>query len=310
MTEDHSAKLPSAEAESAQSDSLEREAYEDSSALLPEVESFGWQCCAVATAGQVQAARAGDCFELHYIHSGSVSWWLDDPDQVHEVVAGQTHLVRPGQAHGARDDTLHPCEHYWLRMALPTDKNPLPGLRPEDSRQLRDCIGRVTVQTAHADKQVGKFFQMLLAEYRKPYDGLIEITARCILHTLLLLVVRGHLSARQEPAYSWRVKRVLDWLSQHQYCQDLRFEAMSSELGMGSSALRAQFKEETGYTPQEYVVQQRVRMACNYLQYSKKSVTDIAFMLGSSSSQYFATSFRKYTGLTPSEYRQRHRRLR
>ena len=44
-------------------------------------------------------------------------------------------------------------------------------------------------------------------------------------------------------------------------------------------------------------------MAAILLKNTSKSITDIAFEVGFSSSNYFTIAFKKITGLTPSEYK-------
>ena len=54
-------------------------------------------------------------------------------------------------------------------------------------------------------------------------------------------------------------------------------------------------------TPKAYLQRQRVNQARQLLQAPARTITDIAFASGFSSSQYFSKVFRKYVGATPSE---------
>lgn len=66
---------------------------------------------------------------------------------------------------------------------------------------------------------------------------------------------------------------------------------------------RRLFKQYTGKTPVEYLTSLRIRNAKNMLATSdKKSVKMIAIESGFSDYLYFAKVFRKYVGMTPSEY--------
>ena len=71
---------------------------------------------------------------------------------------------------------------------------------------------------------------------------------------------------------------------------------------------RARFKAETGYTLHEYLIHRRVEEAHRRLSSTDEDITNIAHNLGFSSSQYFATVFRRETGMTPGEYRDSHRK--
>ncbi|MEM7238876.1 MAG: AraC family transcriptional regulator, partial [Pseudomonadota bacterium] len=63
------------------------------------------------------------------------------------------------------------------------------------------------------------------------------------------------------------------------------------------------FKATTGHSPRAYISERRVAKAKLLLTTTQAQMTDIALDCGFSSSQHFASSFRKHTGMTPGEYR-------
>ncbi len=71
--------------------------------------------------------------------------------------------------------------------------------------------------------------------------------------------------------------------------------------GLSTSWFKARFRREIGMPPGEYVLRQKVARAEKLLRTGRFTVTDVAFDLGFSSSQYFATTFRKYTNKRPSD---------
>ena len=73
--------------------------------------------------------------------------------------------------------------------------------------------------------------------------------------------------------------------------------------GLSLSRLKARFKKETGVSPANFIMLRRIEGAKELLDRTDKNITDVAFELGFSSSQYFATAFKRYTGMTPKEFR-------
>ncbi len=63
------------------------------------------------------------------------------------------------------------------------------------------------------------------------------------------------------------------------------------------------FKRETGVTPAEYIISQRIYNAKKELRTTDKSITQIAFDNGFDSVAYFGSVFKKRTGCTPLAYR-------
>jgi AraC-like DNA-binding protein len=73
--------------------------------------------------------------------------------------------------------------------------------------------------------------------------------------------------------------------------------------GLSESRFKHRFKEETGTTPADYQLRYKIDCACKMLIQDNLSILNTALSLGFSSSQYFATVFRRYMGLPPAEYR-------
>ncbi len=63
------------------------------------------------------------------------------------------------------------------------------------------------------------------------------------------------------------------------------------------------FKKINGTTPWEYITGKKIEIAQELLRTTKKSIIEIAFECGFSNSANFNRAFRKYSGMTPSEYR-------
>jgi len=62
--------------------------------------------------------------------------------------------------------------------------------------------------------------------------------------------------------------------------------------------------ELTNMSPLEYHNRCRIKRACRILSINhEKTVTDVAFECGFSSSQYFATVFRQHLGMAPNLFR-------
>jgi len=58
-----------------------------------------------------------------------------------------------------------------------------------------------------------------------------------------------------------------------------------------------------GVPPGEYILRQKIKKAEQELTGSERDITEIAYDLEFSSSQYFATVFRRYAGCSPSDFR-------
>jgi AraC family transcriptional regulator len=63
------------------------------------------------------------------------------------------------------------------------------------------------------------------------------------------------------------------------------------------------FRESTGTTPHQYVMQRRIARAEKMLSENELGVAEIAVACGFSSQAHLTLAFKKQTGLAPAEYR-------
>jgi AraC family transcriptional regulator len=62
------------------------------------------------------------------------------------------------------------------------------------------------------------------------------------------------------------------------------------------------FKQSTGLSPHQYLLQQRVRRAKELLAGPRRRIAEVSQELGFANQSHFATSFRVLVGMTPREY--------
>ena len=63
------------------------------------------------------------------------------------------------------------------------------------------------------------------------------------------------------------------------------------------------FKQSTGITPYQYVIQQRIELGKQLLRKEELPIAEIAMMCGFANQSSFTTAFRKLLGVTPKNYR-------
>lgn len=80
-----------------------------------------------------------------------------------------------------------------------------------------------------------------------------------------------------------------------------------SSLGLSYRQLSRYFQANVGASPKQYQLKARLVEAERLLQNTRHSITEIAFELGYSSSQHFATHFTAHAGCSPTVFRCRKR---
>lgn len=85
--------------------------------------------------------------------------------------------------------------------------------------------------------------------------------------------------------------------------EDLPLKILANAAGLSEYHFLRMFKQSTGYTPHQYVINQRVERAKELLKQTDMTITEIAYLLGFSTPAHFTHHFRRKTGLTPTEMR-------
>ncbi|NLE13134.1 MAG: helix-turn-helix domain-containing protein [Clostridiales bacterium] len=118
---------------------------------------------------------------------------------------------------------------------------------------------------------------------------------------ILVCSILQELTRSWEKRPSSRITPALRYISEH-YCEEVDFSRLADLCGLGSAQMYRLFRAETGTTPVAYRNALRITRACQLLSSAEFTVSEIADMLGFDSLSYFSRTFRKYTGLPPTEY--------
>ena len=94
----------------------------------------------------------------------------------------------------------------------------------------------------------------------------------------------------------------MDYIAEN-ISQPMTLKELADYAGYSLSRFKALFREVTGQTPAQYIAMHKVEQAKELLRDPGRSITDIAYDLGWSSSNYFCAVFKKYTNVSPLHYR-------
>ena len=102
-------------------------------------------------------------------------------------------------------------------------------------------------------------------------------------------------------------KLVLDVTNyiQHHISEPIRAEEIAKALFISRPYLSKKFKEETGQSLTDFILNEKTEEAKRLLRYSDKPLTAISTYLAFSSPSHFSRVFKQYAGMLPREYRER-----
>jgi AraC-like DNA-binding protein len=105
-----------------------------------------------------------------------------------------------------------------------------------------------------------------------------------------------------EQLFESRIQKVIDWMDEHLQ-QKIQNAALAQLVDMSSNGFARYFKEKTGLSPQDHLMQRRLQRAGVLLHHSRDSIENIAAKCGFCDRNYFSTHFKKMYGSGPSAYR-------
>lgn len=101
---------------------------------------------------------------------------------------------------------------------------------------------------------------------------------------------------------NYAVGRVQQHIEQH-FGESITVGCLAELAFTSESTLNRLFKQETGLTPFEYLIETRVAKAKIMLKRKDISISNISFRCGFNSNSHFTSCFKRITGASPSEYR-------
>ena len=99
-----------------------------------------------------------------------------------------------------------------------------------------------------------------------------------------------------------KVQTAIDYINDYLH-DSLSLKTIAQTVDMSQYHLCRLFKQVTGMSPWQYVIQQRIDAAKRLLKQPKLSVTEISRSLGFSTQSQFTNFFRKHSGMSPTAYR-------
>ena len=88
--------------------------------------------------------------------------------------------------------------------------------------------------------------------------------------------------------------------------QKISVEDLSTRFAVGRRSFDRRFIKATGNTPIEYLQRAKIESAKKALETSRKTVNEVMYEVGYADVKAFREVFRKITGVSPLEYRNRY----
>ena len=98
------------------------------------------------------------------------------------------------------------------------------------------------------------------------------------------------------------MERVMRTINANMQDPDFNVDKLAEEVGLSRTQLHRKMKEITGISTGEFIRNHRLKQAARLIREGKVNIAQVAYSVGFNNQTYFSTVFKKYFGMTPTEY--------
>lgn len=234
-------------------------------------------------------------YQLLYIAAGKGYFYFKGSEVPTVVTKGHMVLFRPKEPQVYNYYVEDKTEVYWVHFTgwkieeyldsyeLPKEENVFfTGVSPDYPWIYNQIIREMQLQRAN-------------------YDDIIKL----YLHHILLTINRYIKESQQTSNETINdIERAVHYFNDN-YTKPISIEQYAEEHLMSANWFIHSFKSVMKVPPMQYITNLRIAAAKGYLDNSNKTINEIAAAVGYDNALYFSRVFKKRTGMSPSEYKNR-----
>ena len=234
-----------------------------------------------------------DNFVLHFIVDGKGKFTIDG--KTTELGVGDMFVLPKGKVTFYQADSEHPWTYLWVGFSGSKAENIL------SKTQLLDSYFCHSTLKSKVLDQIVK-----LTQFRdQKLDDVTELQLISELYKLLAFLMEEFPSKTISKSdqliqsYIRKAKKIIH----SRYGSHLKVGDIADKLNLNRSYLYKIFKEETGYSIKDYIVQVRMEKSADLLTNTTFYISEVANAVGFSDALAFSKAFKKYFNQSPSNYR-------
>ena len=204
---------------------------------------------------------------------------------------------------------LEAVERYHPNLIITDVRMPkMDGIEMLAELRKRGSMARVILLTAYSDFEYARSALQLDADdyLLKPFrDQELTAAIERVRKKLQQISSLENTMPLRKGDKSKYVLQAMEYISEHYAEPGIGITDISRELGVSEGHLSHIFKKETSYTVIAYLTQYRIHRAMALLHDRRRKVYEVAQQVGYGDVTYFSSTFKKLTGMSPSEYQDR-----
>ncbi len=231
-------------------------------------------------------------YQLVYIASGKAHFYFDGKDTV--VPAGHMVIYVPREEQKYEYFGEDKTEAYWVHFT---------GSNVKGIMRHFDIPYKDNYFYSGSSEEYKTLFNSMIHELRTLpvyYEEMIEMNLR----QLFMVIQRTRLERKPQinTFAQAEVSHARKYFFEH-YSEEINISEFAQSRHMSVSWFMRSFKQMTGVSPMQYILNLRIENAQMLLETTSYSVNEISSIVGYENQLYFSRIFKKQKGVSPTEYR-------
>ncbi|MHB8127366.1 MAG: helix-turn-helix transcriptional regulator [Mobilitalea sp.] len=209
-----------------------------------------------------------------------------------DVGKGGVVLYKPEEPQYYEYKRLDKPDIYWIHFTGRKTEQYLEtlGLTEENLLQL------------HSSEDLPELFEKIITELRMSRYLNTEMSEAFFRQLLISISRSNHFDDKAKQPYNSLLDEAINYFNR-EYQSNINISEYATNLHISCSWFIREYKRYTGYSPKQYITNLRIQHAKELLYNRYLSVNDVSSLVGYENQLYFSRIFRKNTGMSPSEYR-------
>lgn len=235
--------------------------------------------------------------EIVYVLKGKQVYNVNGSDYV--VNSGEVFITHPYEEHSSG---LYPEDKsilYYILIDLEKHKNDIIGYKKE-GELIVQSLNKIEKRVFKGNNSLKVILTNIINLYKSNH-AFKQTQIRIYISQFLINIYDCAVKANEHRNES-NMQMVVEYINSN-IMDEIKIETLARICKLSVSRFKANFTSQVGMPPHEYILRQKIEIVKNILVTTDERITDIAYDMSFSSSQYLSTVFKKFTFKTPKEFR-------
>ncbi|MBU2950797.1 AraC family transcriptional regulator [Tamlana agarivorans] len=255
--------------------------------------------------------------EFHFLESGTMPYAQEGREV--ELTPNHLTITRPWEAHKVGNPHIGMGKFYWVIIDLGVRRPHQDWVWPDWITLTKADLARLTTILRQNKKSILKTdsrfrdcFKRINNAVNTDKNGSNASRIRLLINYLLILILdllnSENIVLNESLTDSSRSVQYFLKELEKSLAEQWTIELMAKSAGVGLTRFTHHCKRLTNLTPMRYLTIRRLEMSKEILKNEPGlTISEVAYMCGFTTSQYFSTVFKKHEKCSPNEYRMRFR---